>query len=244
MQLIRDRHSESHRWARNAKKAVAGLVLTTCALAASGAQVGAHEGPLGSDGPFTVVLDAQFPDGIEPRVGHGEIELHVSGDIEVTAYGFDGEEMVFLDAGGNMYANTNSASWWLNQDAGTGQVPAGTDTSAEPSWEWQLGGGSVQYHDHRIHYMAAGVDPGVKDGDTVQSFALEFLIDGQKVTIPGRVVFDTASDPDGAATLLAASGAGGGMNTVLVVAMVVVALGALGGVGFAVGAAKRRTRAS
>jgi hypothetical protein len=117
------------------------------------------------------------------------------------ALGVENEPMAKLDAEGNMFGNKNSPTWWLSLDNGNATPPPDLDVTAEPDWEWIQAGGSLQYHEHRIHFMAAGIDPTIEDGADVFSFTLPFLVDGAEASIVGALVFDPTLDPEGAQRL-------------------------------------------
>ena len=189
----------------------------------------AHEGAIGEGGPIVVRVDAGFGDYGDGRWGNGEFELHVEPGVEVIALGFESEPMAKVDADGNMFGNLNSVTWKMNQsptmdmDMGmdidmaapaTAPLPmdmnAGMDmgmaegASDEPVWEWQRGGGSLQMHDHRIHFMAASIAPEIADGGDISKFAMPFLVDGEEFVVRGALVFTPALDPVRAAELVAA----------------------------------------
>lgn len=169
----------------------------------------AHDGAIGEQGPFTVRIDspATLPAGIEGRWGNGELELHVPSGVEVISYGLDGEAMAKVDKDGNMFYNTLSPTWAMNQsmnmDMGSG------DAKTEPVWKWAQGGGSLQYHDHRIHFMAAAVDPSLANGGDVASFTLKFSVNDEPLEVKGTIVFDPSLDPAKAAELVKGTSSAG-----------------------------------
>lgn len=166
------------------------------------APVLAHEGDIGDGGPFKVRVDSStLPEGVELRLGNGELELHVPAGIELVAIGVENEPMAKVDADGNMFGNKNSPTWWMSLDGGMGTPPADLDLNAAPDWEWVKGGGSLQYHDHRIHFMAPSIAESIADGGDVFSFSLPFLVDGAEAAIAGALVFDPTLDPAAAARL-------------------------------------------
>jgi hypothetical protein len=173
-----------------------GVVAATVAAA----PVEAHDGSIGSSGPFRVDVAQDFDRSFEPRWGHGELELHVPGGTEVVALGASGEPMAKLDGDGNMFKNENSATWSASHDAAVVPGPAG-----DVSWVWVQGGGSLQYRDQRILYTDAGLPEGTPaNGGTVREFELEFTVDGVPFTAVGAIVFDPDLDPAGADVLLGA----------------------------------------
>lgn len=198
------------------------LVASTLALLAVPTQASAHEGALGDGGPFRIEITTPLPSEVEARWGNGELELHVPTGMEIIALGVDGEPFAKVDAEGNMFGNEKSPTWWLSMGD---KVPAEADSKASPEWAWVRGGGSMQYHDHRIHFMAASLDPSLEDGSSVFDFALPFIIDGTEVVAKGSLVFDSTLDPSAAAALKSPDSANPESNsgTLIVVAVAVIA---------------------
>lgn len=160
----------------------------------------AHEGAIGDGGPFRIEMLTEDPAGVESRWGNGEVEFHVEPGTEVVVIGLEKEPMVKVDAEGNMFFNENSPSWWANQPEGT--IPEGANSSAEPNWVWKMGGGSMQFHDHRFHYMNSSIDPSTTDGSAIFEFGLPLLVNGAPVEMRGTMVFDSTLDPMGAEQLM------------------------------------------
>jgi hypothetical protein len=187
--------------------AVVAFAATTLSFAAP---AGAHEGAIGEGGPFRVEITSELPGGLDGRFGNGELEIHVVAGIEVVALGISNEPMVKLDAEGNMFGNENSPTWMMVKDGMNVSPHMGSmngDAAGEPDWVWVQSGGALQYHEHRIHFMASGVDPSIADGGVVASFSLPMLVDGDAVAITGDLVFDPSLDPAAAADLVAAGAA-------------------------------------
>jgi hypothetical protein len=153
----------------------------------------AHESPVGDQGPFKVEMITPDPAGIESRWGNGEVEFHVEPGTELIVIGLEKEQMVKVDKEGNMFANENSPSWWANQPEG--QIPANATASAEPNWVWKMGGGSLQFHDHRFHFMDGSIDPATADGSVIFEFGLPILVNGEATELRGNLVFDSTLDP-------------------------------------------------
>lgn len=160
----------------------------------------AHEGALGDGGPFRIEMLTEDPTGVETRWGNGEVEFHVEPGTEVVVIGLENEPMVKVDAEGNMFFNEKSPSWWTNQPEGT--IPEGADSKADPNWVWKMAGGSMQFHDHRFHYMNSSIDPATADGSVVFEFGLPVLVNGAPVEMRGTMVFDSTLDPAAAEQLM------------------------------------------
>lgn len=159
----------------------------------------AHEGAIGDGGPFRVEISTEDPAGVESRWGNGEVEFHVEPGTELIVLGLEKDQMVKVDKEGNMFANENSPSWWANQPEGT--VPDSASATAEPNWVWKMAGGSMQFHDHRFHFMDTSINPETKDGDEIFTFALPLLVNGEPVEMLGSFIFDSTIDPAGAERL-------------------------------------------
>lgn len=175
---------------------------TLAATAASLALVApafAHEGNLGDGGPFRIEMVTADPAGIESRWGNGEVEFHVEPGTELIVIGMEKEPMVKVDAEGNMFANENSPSWWANQPSG--EIPANATSGAEPNWVWKMGGGSLQFHDHRFHYMDNSIDPATADATVLFEFGLPVQVNGTEIELRGNMVFDSTLDPRAAEIL-------------------------------------------
>jgi hypothetical protein len=189
---------------RNLRTYTTALVAFAAGCLAFAAPASAHNDPVGDGGPFRIEITEGLPAEIEAKWGNGEVEFHVPTGTELVAIGAEGEQFVKVDAEGNMFFNGVSPTWWLNMDAS--MIPATADAKAEPQWEWKQGGGGLQYHDHRIHFMAASIADDINDGDNVFEFSLPFLVNGTETTVRGALVFDSTLDPEGAAALRAGTG--------------------------------------
>jgi hypothetical protein len=152
----------------------------------------AHDGALGDGGPFRIEMTTIDPAGVESRWGNGEVEFHVESGTELIVIGLEKEPMVKVDAEGSMFVNESSPSWWVNQPGG--KIPPNASSTAEPNWVWKMGGGSLQFHDHRIHYMGASLDSSTADGTTIFEFGLPVQVNGIETELRGIMVFDSTID--------------------------------------------------
>jgi len=196
-------------------KIAVSIVLSFCiALAPFG--VKAHDfDSLGYGGPFEVRVDSGFmsidtctPDGDPECDGavfaNGEVDIHLPQGRTIVALGYEDEPMAMLDEEGNMFGNILSPSWWLNSDENMGKPPTNANAKAEPEWVWQRSGGALSYHEHRVHFMAAAVDPAISNGGDVSTFELKFIVDGSPEVVKGALVFVPEKDPDQARCLVQA----------------------------------------
>jgi hypothetical protein len=82
----------------------------------------------------------------------------------VVVGGYDGEPYIRLLADGSVAVNRNSPALYLNEDRyGDVSVPPSARKDAAPVWKEISRTGRYEWHDHRIHYMAKGTPPQVKD---------------------------------------------------------------------------------
>ncbi|HEX6389267.1 MAG TPA: hypothetical protein VFZ89_07470, partial [Solirubrobacteraceae bacterium] len=97
--------------------------------------------------------------------GDDRLELINQGDQPVVVYGYDGEPYARVLPDGTVQINRNSPAAYLNEDRfqeGV-KVPKGVDGKGAPRWRLVDKTGRFEWHDHRIHYMAKGTPPKVKD---------------------------------------------------------------------------------
>jgi hypothetical protein len=138
----------------------------------------------------------------------------------VTIQGYDGEPYARVLADGTVELNTRSPAYYLNDDRYADvKVPASADPKALAQWAVVDKTGSVQWHDHRMHWMSRSTPPQVKDKSkrtTVFDYAIPLRVGGQPGAIRG--------------TLFWQPGAGGGAPVGMIaglVALVVLGLGAV-----------------
>ena len=95
--------------------------------------------------------------------------------------GYEAEPYVRIGADGTVAENVRSPAVYLNRTRlGSSPVPESADAEAEPEWRRVGTGGTFVWHDHRTHWMAAGVPPRPVD------WTVPLIIDGQRVTVSGR----------------------------------------------------------
>jgi|GEM_PF-1514155 hypothetical protein len=92
------------------------------------------------------------------------LELDNSTGQTVTVYGYEGEPYAQVLADGTVRFNTHSPAYYLNQAFYANvTVPPSASVRAAPQWTVVAGGGRLEWHDHRIHWMSPAVPPQVKD---------------------------------------------------------------------------------
>lgn len=209
--------------ARITAVAVAALVAAT--LAAHPAS--AHEG----DPNYESVVTDPGPEGLEVRVLSGDDRLEVrntTGKL-VVIEGYEGEPYARLLADGRVQVNTRSPATYLNEDPrGDVDVPKTADPDAPPQWKTVEGTGRFEFHDHRIHWMADGDPPQVRDDraerQEVFDWRVPVTVGGESAAIAGTLWW---------------RGTGGGPPTGAIVAMAAIVLG---GIALVVVVRRRRGR--
>lgn len=150
----------------------------------------------GADGSrpsnYESVIDSVEPDldQVQVRILGGDAFVEVTAEpgTEVVVPGYDGEPYLRIAPDGVVYRNRRSAAAYMNESRSgtTGRLPARVDASAEPDWERIGAGGSVAWHDHRIHWMLATA-PETGTG-VVQPWVVPITVDGTEVEISGRLL--------------------------------------------------------
>jgi hypothetical protein len=146
------------------------LAVATVALLALPGVALAHKG----NPNFRSVITAVAPraDGVKLDVlsGDDRLELINQSDKPVVVYGYEPtpEPYARILPDGTVQVNRDSPATYLNADRyqeGV-KVPAGVDGKGAPKWKLVDKTGRFEWHDHRIHYMAKGTPPQVKDKGT------------------------------------------------------------------------------
>jgi hypothetical protein len=92
--------------------------------------------------------------------------------------------------------NQRSPSAYLNRGRYVrGDAPSQYDAAASPDWERVARDGEHAWHDHRAHYMGRERPPGVTVGDVFQRWELVLDVDGEPVTVRGRVTLAEPISP-------------------------------------------------
>jgi hypothetical protein len=211
----------------------AALVVLLAALAAPAAQ--AHRGSAQTGYVSTV-------SGLDPPV-LGLTALVLGGDDRLRVSNYSGKTIVLMGYQGEPYLRFDKQGVWANTRSPAAHLnrfrrprplePGVADPSAAPRWRKVAPGASFEWHDHRVHWVAADPPKGVQEHpDRIQrifNWRVPGLANGKRFAITGFLGY--APDPAGKAK-------DSGTSAWLVAAAIagVLAAGAL------VGAGARRVR--
>ena len=145
------------------------------------------------------VVDAVVPPvpGVRADIVGGDafLRLTATPGTEVRIPGYLGEPYLRIEADGSVWRNAESPATTLNEDRYiTGDTPDvitrpnAAASLAEPRWEPYGGGGTVLWHDHRVHWMGSGNPPTIDAEGLVQQWEVPVEVDGQEVLITGRLL--------------------------------------------------------
>lgn len=149
----------------------------------------------GGNANYRSVIDSVTPanEGVEVNVLNydAELELVVRGGNRVLIYGYEDEPYARVLADGTVQVNRRSPAAYLNEDRyATAKVPTIADAEAAPRWKTVGGSGVFVFHDHRMHYMATGTAPQVKDESRktkVFDYRIPIRINGEAGAIDGTL---------------------------------------------------------
>jgi hypothetical protein len=127
-----------------------------------------------------------------------DMELVVNKGHEVTIYGYEGEPYARILSDGTVQKNRRSPATYLNTDRyAEARVPESADPEAPPLWKTVDESGALRWHDHRMHYMATGTPPQVKDESErtkVFDYEIPLRIDGRRGAIEGALFWVGPAD--------------------------------------------------
>ncbi|MFT3852483.1 MAG: hypothetical protein QM733_07090 [Ilumatobacteraceae bacterium] len=124
----------------------------------------------------------------------GTLRLTWEGAGTVVVDGYDGEPYLRIDADG-VARNVRSPATYLNQDRyARVSMPATADSAATPEWQRISNGRSVEWHDHRTHWMDVDPPPAVQADPSsvhviIDRWQVPLAVDGNAVTIDGRLLW-------------------------------------------------------
>ena len=178
---------------RIATAAVALALFVTGAVAAA-TPAYAHQG----DPNFRSTVTAVSPpgSGVQAEVANLDDRLVVTSDggRTVEIEGYKGEPYARILPDGTVQLNTLSPAYYLNEDRfAEADVPPTADAEAAPQWETVSSSGRLEFHDHRIHWMAQGTPPQVKDeGERTKVFdwTVPIAVDGEPAAVEGELFWE------------------------------------------------------
>jgi hypothetical protein len=150
--------------------------------------------------PFRIELTKGLPESaVKSTFENGVITLDVKPSHTLAVLGIEDEEFIRVDKDGMVSVLTTSMTYEM------ADLSVASPEKAEDLGDgWSaIGSGMVTYHEHRSHFMAANVDPAIKDGGIVSTFELGFIVDDEPATVTGNLVFDPSMNPNRAAELSA-----------------------------------------
>lgn len=146
------------------RRLIAGVACTLGAAAAFATAASAHQG----NPNFRSVIDSFTPkvSGVSLDILNFDDRLSLTNrsSAKIVVDGYNGEPYVQILPDGTVQVNRRSPATYLNVDrTGEASTPAFADAKAAPQWQTVDKTGHYEWHDHRIHYMAKGTPPQVKD---------------------------------------------------------------------------------
>ncbi len=140
------------------------LAVALVALALTPALAHAHQGNPNFRSTITKVTPAIPGVSLDVLSLDDRLELTNHSDRTVVVGGYNDEPYVRIKPDGTVQVNRLSPSGYLNADRYAREIaPAFASATAPPQWRTIDKTGRYEWHDHRIHYMAQGVPPQVKD---------------------------------------------------------------------------------
>ena len=192
------------------------LVLAAIALLIGAVPASAHQGnPL-----FRSVIDRISPPvpGLEIRVldYDNEFELDNKTGKTVVIYGYSDDQYTRLLPNGTVQQNRLSPATYLNEDRyGNVPVPSYANPKAPPKWQAIDKTGVFVWHDHRMHWLSYEIPPQVKNAShkaKIFNYTIPMRVGGAPVKLLGTLYW---------------VGSLAGFPTVALIALILVALGAL-----------------
>jgi hypothetical protein len=188
-------------------------VAALCVAALTAAPALAHEG----DPDFESLVTDTGPTGLQVRVLSGDDRLEVRNDTGkvVVIEGYEEEPYARLLPDGQVQVNERSPAAYLNDDPrGDVDVPKAADPKAAPRWKTIESNGRFEFHDHRIHWMADGDPPVVREDRTARQKVFDWAV---PVTVGSEAAAVTGT--------LWWRGSGGGPPIGAIIALAVTVLG-------------------
>jgi hypothetical protein len=143
----------------------------------------------------SVVESLQPPvSGVMVDIVGGDAFVRVRADVgvEVRVPGYLGEPYLWIRPDGTVWRNAASPATAQNENRYlTDAVPDVTTRPdaalPEPSWQRYGSGGTVLWHDHRVHWMGSGLPPTIDPDGLVQRWEVPLRVDGVEVMVTGTL---------------------------------------------------------
>ncbi len=176
------------------------------ALAIAAAPALAHEGNPNYESLVTGVTPQLAGVTVDVLNGDDRLEIVNRGTRTVVLEGYNREPYVRLAPGGEVAVNLRSPAYYLNRvrlDTAAVEVPDAADPQAAPVWKVVERTGRFEFHDHRMHWMAKGDPPQVRDKGSrtkVFDWRIPVRADGGNGAISGTLYWrgSSAGAPVGA----------------------------------------------
>jgi MYXO-CTERM domain-containing protein len=183
---------------------LAALVAAACTAGLLAGTATAHQGSPN----YSSVINRVTPQvpGVALQILNRDDRLQIRNHSAKTivVYGYNDEPYVRLKPDGTVEVNRLSPAKALNEDRyGRVSTPKSADPKAPPQWQVVDRTGRFEWHDHRIHWMAKGTPPQVKDkGQRTKVFdwKVAFAAGGDRGTIAGSLFWVPDSGSGGAPT--------------------------------------------
>ncbi|MCW2959177.1 MAG: hypothetical protein JWP18_1980 [Solirubrobacterales bacterium] len=197
--------------------------LALVALALTPALAPAHQGNPNFRSTITRVTPATPGVSLDVLSLDDRLELTNRSDRTVLVGGYNDEPYVRIKPDGTVQVNRRSPAGYLNEDRYARQAaPAFASSTAAPQWRTIDKTGRYEWHDHRIHYMAQGVPPQVKDTTVrtkVFAWTVPLTVGTTRGAVAGELFWqpeDDSGPPVAAIGALALLLAGGGVLVAVV----------------------------
>lgn len=128
------------------------------------------------------------------------IELRNRTGKSVIVFGYEDEPYLRIDDDG-VFENERSPATYLNVSRdGSADIPKDADPDAEPKWRKVSDGDTVQWHDHRAHWMSSNDPPAVREDPTRSHVVLEdwkipLTVGDEAVTVTGNLTWTPGPSP-------------------------------------------------
>jgi hypothetical protein len=175
--------TKSRRGSRSRRPWSVGLVGLLLALGAFPATAQAH-GPVAPVASAYLAKIHQVPTGIDAKVVDGDLRMWMRVPTKETVVVIDYRGAPYLRfSSSGVWVNENSSMYYLNQTPVAETPPTNLTASTPPTWHHVSGGHSYEWHDGRLHALAAvALAPGAA---YVGRWNLPLRVDGRLASIDG-----------------------------------------------------------